>query len=577
MKLVGLTRVKNEKEMLIEHLDHLALFCDEIWAYDDYSTDGTYGLLKNHPAVKKVLRTSKDWQPKPVGSVPDALELAKKTQRLLDEASKNSDADWFIYLDVDERLDEDLLKALPRLMKQKKYDAICFELYDFFMTEKDKNRIYQGDIQTIRPYCGTEYREQLFLWRNLCGLYYQEGAHREPTGFNGKRILYSTYKIKHYGKAKSINDYLKKSQFYHKFRPQLRNSRFKFTLPAVRKTESDLGKLVTWEMIKKNSKIKGPLFYKYSPPEKPLKRFQYQLALAKKRFARKIKNWLLGPNILPDKLKSEFSLKKGEGVIDQPDSMKKAYQTASAVENYEQTRFSKPDRAVSHDKEVRIVNQILSKERPKKILDLALGPARVSQYLNQQYFEQGFGLDSSPAMLKKAKKRLDSKKWQLVCGDAFKLPFKANELDTVMTFRFIRHFKKNDRQQLLREIRRVLKPDGILIFEAFNKDMGQYALEATGIGKPSAFAEPVYDELWSQISLKKELKNVGFVIEKLYPVLNHFKNQHRLSKLASILARRFQINLIIYLAKIIIRVWDWFPSKNNHQWEVVCRKIAIRH
>lgn len=575
MKLVGLTRVKNEKVMIKEHLDHMAQFCDEIWAYDDRSTDGTYGIIAKHPKVKKVFQTPKNWKPKKVGTVPDALELAKKTQRLLDEASKNSDADWFIYLDVDERLDEDLIKALPRIMKTKKYDAVCFELYDFFITEKDKNNKYHGNIQEIRPYCGTEYREQLFLWRNIPGLYYQEGAHREPTGFKGNRILYSKYKIKHYGKAKSIEDYNQKARLYRKYRPQLNKSKFKFTLPPIRKNESDLGKLIKWEEIKKNPKLRGTLFYRYAPPKNPMSRERYQAFLFWKKLARNIRNIILGPNSGPQKLKEEFMLDVNIGkskIIDQRESMQKSYQLEEAVKDYEKTRFSNPARAVSHDKEVAIINRTLSAEKPEKILDLALGPARVTRFLNQKYFKKGFGLDSSPAMLSVARKRLDKKKWQLILGDAFKMPFKKNELGMVVTFRFIRHFRKNDRMRLYAEIRRILKPGGVLIFEALNNEMGNYAKKATGIGKPSAFAKPVYDELWSENGLRKELKKAGFGEIKLYPVLNSFKHQHLLSRLSVKVAGRLKINSINKITKIMIRVWDIIPTKKAHQWEVVCRK-----
>ncbi len=102
--------------------------------------------------------------------------------------------------------------------------------------------------------------------------------------------------------------------------------------------------------------------------------------------------------------------------------------------------------------------------------------------------------------------------------------------------------------------------------------MGQYAKETTGIGKPSAFAEPVYDELWSEAGLRKELSRSGFKVEKLYPVLNHFKNQHRLSKLSTRLSDRFKIKSLNKITKLIIRIWDLFPSQNTHQWEVICRK-----
>jgi len=278
MKLVGLTRVKNEEMMMQEHLDHMAKFCDSICVYDDRSTNGTLEIIKNHPKVKKILRTSKRWKPKPVGTVKDPLELWKKNQKMLNAARRSLKPDWFIFLDIDEFFDEDLLRDLPKLLKTKDYDAICFQMYDFFITEKDKDKPYKGDIQSIRSYAGTEYRDQLFLFRNISGLYFKEAAHKEPIGFKNDRILYTKYKIKHYGKAKSVEDYYQKSKHYLKYRPHLRKSKFKFTQPPVRKDKSDLGKLVKWEEIKKNLQARGSVFcYRYKQPKNMKSHFKYQL------------------------------------------------------------------------------------------------------------------------------------------------------------------------------------------------------------------------------------------------------------------------------------------------------------
>lgn len=573
MKLVGLTRVKDEEMMMQEHLDHMAQFCDEIWVYDDLSSDGTYEIAKKHPKVKEVMQTSKHWKPKKYGIVKDPLELGKKNQKLMDKASKESRADWFVFMDVDEFLDENLIKELPKLLQDKKYDAICLELYDFFITEKDKDRLYKGDLQAIRPYCGTEYRHQLILWRNIKGLYFREGTHREPNGLKKSRTLYSHHKIKHYGKAKSVEDYKKKTELYRKYRPQLMKSKFKYTQAPVRKDKSDLGKLVTWEELKKNPKLRGTLFYKFDPPERFDSRLTYQTKFFIKKFLRTIRYIILGPPPIDDsKLKPEFRLDAKDKVIGEQDSLKKAYQQVTAVKNYEKTRFSRPNRAMSHDKEVSIINRILKKERPQKILDLALGPARVSKDLKTKYFKQGFGLDSSPVMLQVAKEQLDNKKWKLIKGDAFKTPFKDNEIDVVTTFRFIRHFRKKDRVRIYKEIQRILKPNGILIFEAFNKEMGEYAKKATGIGKPSAFADPVYDEFWSREGLIKELDQTGFQVEKLYPVLNFFKCQHFFSRISNKLSEIFHLNLINWLTKWILRLWDIIPTKTTHQWEVIAHK-----
>ncbi|MFC1651546.1 methyltransferase domain-containing protein [Patescibacteria group bacterium] len=574
-KLIGLTRVKDEKMMMQEHLDHMSKFCDEIWVYDDLSSDGTYEIAKKHPKVKKVIQTSKNWKPKKYGIVSDPLELGKKNQRLMDEASKKSGADWFVFMDVDEFLDEDLIKELPKMLQNQKHDAICLELYDFFITEKDKDKPYKGDLQAIRPYCGTEYRHQLFLWRNLKGLYFREGTHREPDGLKKSRTLYSHHKIKHYGKAKSIEDYKKKAKLYRKYRPQLNKSKFKFTKTAVRKDESDLGKLITWDELKKNPKLRGKLFYKFNPPEVFDSRMKYQTKALIKRMINTTKYYLIGPPKIDDsKLKPELRLDSSEQnkIIGQRDSMKKAYQrNTETITNYE-TRFQRPDRAMSHDKEVAIINRIFRKNKPEKILDLALGPARVSKDLNLKYFEKGFGLDSSPIMLKNAKQKLDPKKWELIEGDAFKTPFKDNEFDAVTTFRFIRHFKIDDRKRIYQEIKRILKPNGILIFEALNKDMGEYSKKASGILKPSAFEKPVYDELWDRNDLIKELNASGFNVEKLYPVLNFFKYQHNFARVFNKLSGILHVNTIKRFAKWVLRIWDIIPTKTTHQWEVIARK-----
>ena len=51
MKVVGIMRVKDEADLLQEVLDNVAVGVEEIYAYDDDSSDGTLEILKAHPAV----------------------------------------------------------------------------------------------------------------------------------------------------------------------------------------------------------------------------------------------------------------------------------------------------------------------------------------------------------------------------------------------------------------------------------------------------------------------------------------------------------------------------------------------
>lgn len=54
MKVVGILRVKNEADLLPEVLENVSVGVEEIFAYDDNSTDGTLEILKAHPAVTYV-------------------------------------------------------------------------------------------------------------------------------------------------------------------------------------------------------------------------------------------------------------------------------------------------------------------------------------------------------------------------------------------------------------------------------------------------------------------------------------------------------------------------------------------
>jgi len=51
MKVIGILRVKDEADLLLSVLDHVAGGVDEIYAYDDNSSDLTLSILEAHPRV----------------------------------------------------------------------------------------------------------------------------------------------------------------------------------------------------------------------------------------------------------------------------------------------------------------------------------------------------------------------------------------------------------------------------------------------------------------------------------------------------------------------------------------------
>jgi SAM-dependent methyltransferase len=63
---------------------------------------------------------------------------------------------------------------------------------------------------------------------------------------------------------------------------------------------------------------------------------------------------------------------------------------------------------------------------------------------------------------------------RVVQGDACHLPVKAERFDGAVCYDVLQHLLQDERRQAVCEIRRVLKPGGLLFFEAFGKEDMRY-------------------------------------------------------------------------------------------------------
>ena len=104
-----------------------------------------------------------------------------------------------------------------------------------------------------------------------------------------------------------------------------------------------------------------------------------------------------------------------------------------------------------------------------KILNLGCGPGLLEEKLSSFGFF-GVGIDSSPSMINLAKKRsLEksfSEKWQFFVGDCENTKLNSGEFDCVIASGLI-EYMPND-EKLLKEVKRLLKDDGILILNITN-------------------------------------------------------------------------------------------------------------
>jgi ubiquinone/menaquinone biosynthesis C-methylase UbiE len=114
-----------------------------------------------------------------------------------------------------------------------------------------------------------------------------------------------------------------------------------------------------------------------------------------------------------------------------------------------------------------------------------------------------YALDIQPRMLMQLKKKLsrpdnrDIKNIKLVEGDAHKLPFNDNSFDVVYTVTVLQELQ--DQNKALKEMKRVLKPGGILAISEFLPDP-DYPLKSTTIrlGEEAGFIlDKVEGNLWN--------------------------------------------------------------------------------
>ena len=120
------------------------------------------------------------------------------------------------------------------------------------------------------------------------------------------------------------------------------------------------------------------------------------------------------------------------------------------------------------------VVQLVSKNNPKQILDIATGTGDLAIMMSQLNPDKIIGLDISAGMLDVGKRKIAnvnlSDKIDMVVGDSENMPFDDNTFDAITVSFGVRNFANLDKG--LTEIKRVLKPGGtFVILETFSSSV----------------------------------------------------------------------------------------------------------
>lgn len=135
------------------------------------------------------------------------------------------------------------------------------------------------------------------------------------------------------------------------------------------------------------------------------------------------------------------------------------------------------------------------------VLDIGSGPGRDGLILQDAGLKV-VCMDASQAMIELSSERgLKS-----VLGDLLLLPFEDSSFDSVWAYTSLLHVSKSEVEQAFKEIRRVLKPDGIFGLGLIEGDDEIYR-ESTKVTAPRLFS------YYQKEEVEEYLRNHGFIID----------------------------------------------------------------
>jgi SAM-dependent methyltransferase len=206
-------------------------------------------------------------------------------------------------------------------------------------------------------------------------------------------------------------------------------------------------------------------------------------------------------------------------------AIRDAYRSDETASRYVRERFEHPIGALLHRRQASILKKVLSAARPRRVLEIAPGPGRLSTEVVSAVRGTLVLADASRSMLQNAKQVLAGRRQsaRFVEADGFDLPFANASFDLVYTFRFIRHFEFSSRLRLYREMARVLVPGGLVVFDGINELVSSRLRRQASRGEYEH-----YDALFTLEGLKAELADASF------DVISHVGVQHRYAVLRQI-------------------------------------------
>ncbi|OEF27248.1 class I SAM-dependent methyltransferase [Vibrio rumoiensis] len=159
-----------------------------------------------------------------------------------------------------------------------------------------------------------------------------------------------------------------------------------------------------------------------------------------------------------------------------------------------------------------------------KILDFGCGYGRVTHQISELGYSKIIGIDSSKEMISRGLSEYPELDLRYLSGDV--LPFADSEFDSIITCAvFTCIAEQNSREKVLSELRRVLKPNGVIYLAEFCSEFSLRFMSGTGVS------------MWHSKQIELEALLTGFNIETSILVETSTMSGHE-SKASHIIARK---------------------------------------
>lgn len=140
----------------------------------------------------------------------------------------------------------------------------------------------------------------------------------------------------------------------------------------------------------------------------------------------------------------------------------------------------------------------------KKVLDVGCGTGKLVQYLNENGFD-AYGCDSEDVAVNLAKKI--NRRNAISIASATHLPFPNTSFDLITGISLIEHLSKSESIDFLKEVRRVLKPNGFIFVVTPNFASPCRFIQGK---KWFGYSDPTHINFFTPLSLANLLKDYGF-------------------------------------------------------------------